>query len=237
MIVRNPFVAIQIALARERPRGRVYDRNRHRIFCPGASSSLPSPRAGRQLGVELLQKLLKGELAARRRKNVVQARSFAEMLERTLLRYRNRAVEAAQVIEELIQLARDLREANARGETLGLSEDECAFYDALETNDSAVQGTPRETPDYVAGYAKAQHRRKRLSRPRRVPPLPDAVRQCLGQPEPAFRRAMQHQPVVRRDRSAREIGDHILGLYGWKIEREKAIFGHGRRGAFVASGR
>ena len=93
----------------------------------------------RNLAVELLQKLLKGELAARRQKNVVQARSFAEMLEQTVLRYSNRAIEAAQVIEELIQLARELREANARGEKLGLSEDELAFYDALETNDSAVQ--------------------------------------------------------------------------------------------------
>ena len=92
----------------------------------------------RNLAVDLLEKLLKGEVAARRHKNVVQARSFAEMLERTLLRYRNRAIEAAQVIEELIGLARELREANARGEKLGLSEDELAFYDALETNDSAV---------------------------------------------------------------------------------------------------
>ena len=70
----------------------------------------------RNLAVELLQKLLKGELAVRRRKNVVQARSFAEMLEQTLRRYQNRAVEAAQVIEELIRLAREMREANARGE-------------------------------------------------------------------------------------------------------------------------
>ena len=93
----------------------------------------------RILAVELLEKLLKGELANRRRKNVVQARSFAEMLERTLLRYRNRAIEAAQVIEELIELARGLREAHARGEQLGLSEDELAFYDALEVNDSAVE--------------------------------------------------------------------------------------------------
>ena len=93
----------------------------------------------RNLAVELLQKLLKGELANRRRKNVVQARSFAEMLERTLLRYKNRAVEAAQVIEELIELAHELREAHARGEQLGLSEDELAFYDALEVNDSAVE--------------------------------------------------------------------------------------------------
>ena len=99
----------------------------------------------RNLAVELLRKLLEGELAARRRKNVVQARSFAEMLERTLQRYRNRAVEAAQVIEELIRLARELREAGARGEKLGLSEDELAFYDALKTNDSAVRVLGDET--------------------------------------------------------------------------------------------
>ncbi len=104
----------------------------------------------RNLAVELLQKLLKGELATRRRKNVVQARSFAQMLERTLRRYQNRAVEAAQVIEELIQLARELREANARGEKLGLSEDELAFYDALETNDSAVQVLGDETLRTIA---------------------------------------------------------------------------------------
>jgi type I restriction enzyme R subunit len=93
----------------------------------------------KNLAVELLQKLLKGELKERRRKNVVQARSFAEMLEQTIRRYQNRAIEAAQVIEELIALAKEMREANARGEKLGLSEDELAFYDALETNDSAVQ--------------------------------------------------------------------------------------------------
>ncbi len=93
----------------------------------------------RNLAVELLQKLLKGELSTRRRKNVVQARSFAEMLEQTIRRYQNRAIEAAQVIEELIQLAKDMRAANARGEALGMSEDELAFYDALETNDSAVK--------------------------------------------------------------------------------------------------
>jgi len=93
----------------------------------------------RNLAVELLQKLLKGELRSRRRKNVVQARSFAEMLEQTIRRYQNRAIEAAQVIEELIALAREMRQADARGEALGLSEAELAFYDALETNDSAVK--------------------------------------------------------------------------------------------------
>jgi type I restriction enzyme R subunit len=93
----------------------------------------------KNLAVELLRKLLQGELRTRRRTNVVQARSFAEMLEQTIRRYQNRAIEAALVIEELIQLAQDMRQANARGEILGLSEDELAFYDALETNDSAVQ--------------------------------------------------------------------------------------------------
>ena len=97
------------------------------------------------LAVELLQKLLKGELTTRRRKNVVQARSFAEMLEQTLRRYQNRAIEAAQVIEELIGIAKKMREANARGEKLGLTEDELAFYDALETNDSAVKILGDET--------------------------------------------------------------------------------------------
>ncbi len=99
----------------------------------------------RNLAVELLQKLLKGELATRKRKNITQARSFAEMLEQTMRRYQNRAIEAAQVIEELIGIARDLREANARGEKLGLSDDELAFYDALEINESAVQVLGDET--------------------------------------------------------------------------------------------
>ena len=99
----------------------------------------------RNLAVELLQKLLRGEIAARRRKNVAQARSFAEMLEETIRRYQNRAVEAAQVIEELIQLAREMRAASERGEKLDLSEDELAFYDALETNDSAVKVLGDET--------------------------------------------------------------------------------------------
>ena len=99
----------------------------------------------RNLAVELLERLLKGELATRRRKNVVEARSFAEMLEQTIRRYQNRTVEAAQVIEELIGLAREMREANARGEALVLSDDELAFYDALGVNDSAVQVLGDET--------------------------------------------------------------------------------------------
>ena len=104
----------------------------------------------RNLAIELLQKLLQGELATRRRKNVVQARSFSEMLEQSLRRYQNRSIEAAQVIEELIELAREMREASARGDRLDLNEDELAFYDALETNDSAVQVLGDETLRAIA---------------------------------------------------------------------------------------
>jgi type I restriction enzyme R subunit len=93
----------------------------------------------RNLAVELLQKLLRGEIRFRSRRNVVQARSFLEMLEQSLRRYQNRAIETAKVIEELIQLAKDMREASRRGEALDLTDDEVAFYDALETNDSAVK--------------------------------------------------------------------------------------------------
>jgi type I restriction enzyme R subunit len=91
------------------------------------------------LAVELLRKLLLGEIKTRGRKNVVQARSFAEMLEEAIRRYQNRAVETAQIIEELIAMAKEMREADRRGEEMGLSEEELAFYDALETNDSAVK--------------------------------------------------------------------------------------------------
>ncbi|HLB11351.1 MAG TPA: DUF3387 domain-containing protein, partial [Dehalococcoidia bacterium] len=93
----------------------------------------------RNLAVELLRKLLSGEIKSRARRNVVQARSFVELLEQAVRRYQNRAIETAQVIEELIALAKEMRAANARGDVLGLSEEELAFYDALETNDSAVK--------------------------------------------------------------------------------------------------
>lgn len=104
----------------------------------------------RNLAVELLQKLLKGELRTRSRRNLVHARSFADLLEQAIRKYQNRAIETAQVIEELIQLAKDMRAAEARGESLGLSEDELAFYDALETNDSAVKVLGDETLRTIA---------------------------------------------------------------------------------------
>jgi type I restriction enzyme R subunit len=104
----------------------------------------------RNLAVEMLRKLLEGEIRARGRKNIVQGRAFSQLLEDAIRRYQNRAIETAQVIEELIALAKDMREADRRGENLGLTEDEIAFYDALEVNDSAVKVLGDETLRTIA---------------------------------------------------------------------------------------
>ncbi len=88
---------------------------------------------------ELLKRLLNDEIKSISRKNVIEARSFTDMLEKTINRYHNRNIEAVAVIEELIELAKKMREAQNRGEDLGLTEYELAFYDALGVNDSAVQ--------------------------------------------------------------------------------------------------
>lgn len=93
----------------------------------------------RNLAVELLRKLLNDEIRRRAKKSLVQSRSFAEMLERAIRAYQNRALETAQVLEELIGLAKEMKAAEQRGEQLNLSEEELAFYDALEVNDSAVK--------------------------------------------------------------------------------------------------
>jgi type I restriction enzyme R subunit len=93
----------------------------------------------RNLAVEMLRKLLEGEVKSRSKSNAVQARLFSKLLEDSVRKYQNRAIETAQIIEEMIQLAKEIREADKRGEELGLSADEVAFYDALEVNDSAVK--------------------------------------------------------------------------------------------------
>jgi len=104
----------------------------------------------RNLAVELLKKLLNDEVKARSKHNLVQARSFADLLEKSVRRYQNRAIEAAQIIEELIELAKEMRAAQKRGDELGLTSDELAFYDALEVNDSAVQVLGDETLRTIA---------------------------------------------------------------------------------------
>lgn len=93
----------------------------------------------RNLAVELLEKLLRDEIKARTRNNVVQQTKYSERLLMTLRKYHNRAIETAQVIEEMIQMAKDFQVALAREEALKLNADEIAFYDALANNESAVR--------------------------------------------------------------------------------------------------
>ena len=104
----------------------------------------------KNLAMEMLKKLINDEIRASSRKNLIQSRSFSEMLEKTIKRYHNRTIEAAQVIEELIELAREMNEAQQRGKELGLTDDEVAFYDALEVNDSAVSVLGDETLRTIA---------------------------------------------------------------------------------------
>ena len=104
----------------------------------------------KNLAVELLRKLLNDEIRTRSKKNLVQSRSFAEMLQKSVKSYQTKSIETAAVIEELIDLAREMRQAAKRGEDLGLSENELAFYDALEVNDSAVKVLGDETLRQIA---------------------------------------------------------------------------------------
>lgn len=93
----------------------------------------------RNLAVELLEKLLKDDIKAKTRNNVVQEKKYADRLQETLRKYNNRAIETAQVIEELIQMAKEFQEEMMREAELGLNPDEIAFYDALANNESAVR--------------------------------------------------------------------------------------------------
>ena len=99
----------------------------------------------KNLALETLKKLLNDEIKTMQKRNIVQARSFAEMLERTVKRYKNRNIETAQVIEELVNLAKKIRNDKNRGKQLNLTEEELAFYDALADNGSAVQVLGDET--------------------------------------------------------------------------------------------
>ena len=104
----------------------------------------------RNLAVELLERLLEGEIKSRFAGNVVQERKFSELLANVVKRYQNRAIETAQVIEELIEMAKKFHAAATRGEELGLSEDEIRFYDALANNESAVRELSDETLKKIA---------------------------------------------------------------------------------------
>ena len=104
----------------------------------------------RNLAVELLERLLESEIKSRFMSNVVQEKKFSELLGNVIKRYQNRAIETAQVIEELIEMAKKFRAVAGRGEELGLTEDEIRFYDALADNESAVRELSDETMKKIA---------------------------------------------------------------------------------------
>lgn len=104
----------------------------------------------RNLAVELLERLLEGEIKSRFSTNVVQNNKFSEMLVNVIKRYQNRSIETAQVMEELIAMAKKFREAAGRGSELGLNADELAFYDALANNEESVRELGDETLKKIA---------------------------------------------------------------------------------------
>ncbi len=113
----------------------------------------------KNVAAELLQKLLKDELRVRAKRNLVQTQVFSEKLKKTLNAYHNRAISTMQVLEELIGLAKDLDAATKRGQALGLSDDEIAFYDALAANESAVEAMGDDKLKVIAAELISQVRK------------------------------------------------------------------------------
>ena len=116
----------------------------------------------RNLAVELLERLLEGEIKSRFASNVVQQNKFSELLANVIKRYQNRSIETAQVMEELIQMAKKFKEAVNRGDDLGLNNDELAFYDALANNEESVRELGDETLKKIA-HELAESLRKSTS--------------------------------------------------------------------------
>ena len=104
----------------------------------------------KNVAIELLKKILSDEIKVRSKYNLTKSKSLMEMLTSALKRYQNNLLTTAEIIEELIRIAKEIKNADRRGEELGLSEDELAFYDALETNDSAVKVLGDETLRTIA---------------------------------------------------------------------------------------
>ena len=112
--------------------------------------------------MELLERLLEGEIKSRFAGNLVQHKKFSDLLTDVVRRYQNRSIEAAQVMDELVQRAKKFREAAGCGEQLGLGDDEVRFYDALAHNESAVRELTDETLKKIA-HALTKNLRQHLS--------------------------------------------------------------------------
>jgi type I restriction enzyme, R subunit len=116
----------------------------------------------KNLAVELLERLLEGEISSKFATNVVQQRKFSELLSNVITRYQNRSIETAQVMAELVEMAKKFQQAVGRGKELGLSEDEVKFYDALANNESAVKELADETLKLIA-HELTENLRKSIS--------------------------------------------------------------------------
>lgn len=104
----------------------------------------------KNLAVELLERLLEGEIKSRFSTNIIQQKKFSELLSNVVTRYQNRSIETAQVMEELVEMAKKFRDAAKRGEELGLTDDEVKFYDALANNEAATLLLGDETLKKIA---------------------------------------------------------------------------------------
>ena len=111
------------------------------------------------VAAELHAKLLKDEIKQRGQRNVVQSRAFSEMRQKTLTVYHNRAIATHEVIDELIQLAKEMPAATQRGEDLGLNEDEICFYDALAMNEIVVKASGNDELKVIAAELVTSVRR------------------------------------------------------------------------------
>lgn len=111
------------------------------------------------LAFELLKRLLNDEIKSRAKTNLVKSRALLEMLKKAIKKYQNNLLSAAEIIQELINIGKDIKKADKEGERLGLTKDEVAFYDALEVNDSAVKvlgdATLREIAKEIADKIRA----------------------------------------------------------------------------------
>jgi type I restriction enzyme, R subunit len=104
----------------------------------------------KNLAIEALRKLLNDQLKTQSKKNLVQSRLFSDMVQKTTQKYQNRSLDTAEIIAELVTLAKNMREAQSRGDKLKMSDEEIAIYDALEVNDSAVKVLGDETLRQIA---------------------------------------------------------------------------------------
>ena len=157
----------------------------------------------------LPERLLEGEIKARFASNIVQQHKFSELLTNVILRYQNRSIETAQVIEELIQMAKKFKEAAERGADLGFNNDEQAFYDVLANNEESVRELGDETLKKIA-HELAENLRKNVSADWSVR---ESVRACLRLMVKRILRKYKYPPG-KQEEAVRLIRDaHKVKLY------------------------